>query len=328
MPSGSSRFRLIVPAVRWMHMIKANLFNIQKFSIHDGPGIRTVVFFKGCPLSCIWCANPESQKTMPELYCVKTHCIGCGACIRACQHGALAFGNDGIEIDRSKCNVCGDCVSECYSRALQMKGEGKTIDEIFREIEKDSAFYANSGGGYTLSGGEPLLQDKFCLKLVDRCKRAGFHGAIETSGFGGTQNFKKLAGMLDLVFYDMKEMDDKKHRSLTGFSNELILQNLYEIQEDAKEIIVRTPVIPGKNDSIENITKIAELCNKLEKVQKWELLPYHKLGEYKYESLGRGDKLGEMLPPDKNRMEQLAEIANSIMSHTGKVCVINTSTMG
>ncbi len=309
-------------------MARANIFNVQRFSIHDGPGIRTTVFLKGCPLKCIWCANPESQKMSPELYNVKTHCIGCGACIESCQHGTLFFGKSGIEIDRSKCHACGVCASECYSGALKMMGEERTVDEIFREIEKDTVFYDNSGGGYTLSGGEPLLQAQFCLELVEMCKNTGFHGAIETSGYGDTQDLKQLARMLDLVFFDIKEMDDRKHRSFTGVSNELIIHNLEEIQEDAKEIIIRTPVIPGLNDSIENITKIAELCNRLKRVQKWELLPYHKLGEYKYESLGRDYELKEIRPPDKKHMQQLLEIANLVLKHTGKICVMDTTTVG
>jgi pyruvate formate lyase activating enzyme len=221
--------------------------------------------------------------------------------------------------------VCGACVSECYSESLQMKGEEKTVEEIFREIEKDAAFYKNSGGGYTLSGGEPLFQYQFCLELIKKCKSIGFHGAMETCGYGDTNNLVKLSSMLDLVYFDIKEIEEEKHKSLVGVSNKIIISNLKAIQECANEIIVRTPIIPQMNDSTENIKSIAELCNSLKKVQKLELLPYHRLGEHKYESLGKEFQFKSITPPEKKGMLRLAEIANSIMRNTGKECVINTS---
>lgn len=309
-------------------MKQATIFNIQKFSIHDGPGIRTVVFFKGCQLRCRWCANPESQKGTPELYQVKNKCIGCGACVSACPAGALSAEKDGIAVAREQCTACGSCAAECYAHALSMKGMRYTTDEILHRIAQDAPFYRNSGGGYTLSGGEPLLQADFCIELAQKCARAGFHGAIETCGFGDTEAFKTLVRWMDVVFFDIKHMDDAVHKAVTGVSNQLILHNLESIQADAKEVVLRTPVIPGTNDSTETITAIAAFCCGLEKVHTWELLPYHKLGEYKYESLGTDYTLKGTQPPAREVMQHLVDSANAILVPAGKQCVLNTSALG
>ena len=309
-------------------MKQATVFNIQKFSIHDGPGIRTVIFLKGCGLKCQWCANPESQSIHPELYQVKSKCIGCGACINVCPHGALSAGSDGIAVDRTKCTGCGKCAEECYAKALILKGQTYTTDEIVEKIAKDASFYENSGGGYTLSGGEPLMQVDFCIELAEKCAKAGYHGCIETCGNGNTEKFKKLAGLLDLVFFDVKHANSDIHKSVTGVSNEPILKNLEAIQETANNIIVRTPVIPGINDSEENIIEIAKICSRMSKVSAWELLPYHRLGEYKYESLGLPYSLTGTMPPPKEQMQHFVDLANSILEPCGKQCILNTSSTG
>lgn len=309
-------------------MQKANIFNIQKFSIHDGPGIRTVVFFKGCPLKCLWCANPESQKSRPQLSVIKSNCMKCGACMEVCPQNAITMEKDGANIDRDLCDDCGLCASECYSRAIKSMGEEKSTKEVFDVINEDAVFYANSGGGYTLSGGEPLFYADFCLELTNLCTQAGFHGAIETSGYGDTEKFKELCGKLDVIFFDVKHMDPEKHKELTGVSNDLILSNLKEIQSTSKEVIIRTPLIPGINDDMENIEATAKLCLDLEKVSTWELLPYHKLGEHKYMSLGENYELEEVLPPKKDEIAKYVDAANSILSTKGKACVVNKSTIG
>lgn len=309
-----------------MHI--ANIFNIQKFSIHDGPGIRTVVFFKGCPLRCIWCANPESQKKMPQLSVISNNCIKCGACVEVCPYTAITMEIDGVSIDRRLCDDCGMCAGECYSKSIKLMGKEMTTDEVLKKISEDKVFYENSNGGYTLSGGEPLFYDDFCLELASKCKEVGFSGAIETSGYGDTDKFKQLCEMLDLVFFDIKHMDTHKHKELTGVPNKKIIYNLKEIQDTAKEVIIRTPIIPDINDDIKNIEATARLCLELDKVKTWEVMPYHKLGEHKYESLGEWYELKEVVPPSRKKIDQLVEVANNIMEKENKKCIVNKSAIG
>lgn len=308
-------------------MKKAHVFNIQKFSIHDGKGIRTVVFLKGCPLKCLWCANPESHEMYPQLSVIPNNCIGCGACINVCPNQAISFDEKGVNVDRSSCRRCHLCADECYSRALKVMGQEMTVEEVFQKIAQDAVFYKHSGGGYTLSGGEPLLQDEFCLELADRCAQAGLRGAIETSGFGNAERFKKLIRKLELVFFDLKHMDDQRHKKLTGVSNSVILSNLKEIQDDAQEIVIRIPIIPGLNDEDENIAETANLCTGLKKVSGLELLPYHQLGEHKYESLGQDYSLTETRKPGFEQILKLVDTANNILHKSGKVCLLNKSAL-
>lgn len=309
-------------------MKTATIFNLQKFSIHDGPGFRTTVFFKGCALSCKWCANPESQKFAPELYQIESKCIGCGACIEACPNGALSPGKEQILVDRSKCVGCGTCTKECYAHALAMKGKVMDTDEVLFVISQDEKFYKNSGGGYTLSGGEPLLHADFCKELIEKCTEKGYHGCMETCGYGDTADFVELAGMLDLIYFDIKQLDPELHKKWTGVTNELILKNMDAIQDTAKEIIVRTPVIPAVNATEEDIRKIAEYCSTLKKVTALELLPYHRLGEHKYEALGQVYELAGTETPEKAVMAHFKEIADEILIPAGKRCDLNRSATG
>lgn len=306
-------------------MNKAMIFNVQKFSLHDGPGIRTLVFLKGCPLHCKWCSNPESQNTFSELEVFPANCIGCGECIKACPNGAISFGEKGIQIDRKKCEKCGKCAEVCYSETLKIIGKEMTVDEVVKVIKEDEVFYFNSGGGYTFSGGEPLSQGKFCLEVLEKCKNLGYHSTIETCAYGDTELFIKLAKELDLVYCDIKHMDENIHKELTGVSNELILNNIKAIQKVAKEVIIRTPIIPGLNDSEENIINTAKFCTQLSAVQEWELLPYHKLGEHKFISLGRKYELSNIVAPTKERIDELVEIANNILKPSGKECIVDSS---
>ena len=305
----------------------ANVFNIQRFSIHDGPGIRTVVFLKGCPMRCLWCANPESQRTEPDLIVNPQNCIGCGECLKVCPQKAISFTGNGICLDRKRCKTCGSCAGECYSRTLKFMGKSMTAEEVFLEIEKDALFYKNSGGGFTLSGGEPLLHGEFCIELTDMCVKNKYHGAIETSGYGDTEILVELAKKLDLVFFDLKHMDDETHKKLTGVSNAVILANLKAIQDHAKEIVIRTPVVPGCNDTAENIERTADFISALRNVTTWELLPYHRLGEHKYAQLSREYELSGIEKPDKDKMAEFVEISGEKLGKHGIVCKINMSSI-
>ncbi|MEA4922496.1 MAG: glycyl-radical enzyme activating protein [Eubacteriaceae bacterium] len=306
-------------------MKTATIFNIQKFSIHDGPGIRTTIFFKGCPLKCLWCANPESQDTKPVLEVFPKNCIGCGECVKTCAVKAISFSESGINVDRVKCKTCKACAKQCYSKTLKMVGENKTVDEVVEEIKKDEVFYKNSGGGFTFSGGEPLEHGDFCIEVMDKCSRFGFNSAIETSGYGNTGTMIEMAKRLDVIFYDIKHMDSTIHEKLTGVKNELILKNLREIQPYAKEIIVRIPVIRGLNDDLKNIRATAVLCKDLKAVKQMELLPYHRLGEHKYEAIGRTYQLTDAEPPSQKGLMRLAGAANDILEPEGKICKIEAS---
>jgi pyruvate formate lyase activating enzyme len=271
---------------------KALVFNIQHYSLHDGPGIRTTVFLKGCPLRCNWCSNPESQKNKREFFYNSSKCIGkkeCINCYNTCNYNAISFDNDDRAIiNREKCINCLKCAYSCNSKAISVQGELKTIDEILDVIEKDSYFYSRSEGGITLSGGEPLLYKEFTIDLLKEAKRRRINTAIETCGYSEYSILKECAKYLDTIIFDIKSLNDKKHKIFTGVSNYKILNNFNKLCEDFKSLnkIVRTPVIPGFNDSEEDIKAIVEFLNERENI-KYELLPYHKLGLNKYKYLGR-----------------------------------------
>ena len=307
-------------------MKMATVFNTQRFSIHDGPGIRTVIFFKGCPLNCLWCANPESQRFGPELEVMPANCIGCGECQKVCPNGAIFFNETGIHVDRKKCQRCGLCARQCYSKTLKYVGKEMTVEEVFGEIMKDEVFYKNSGGGVTFSGGEPLAQGEFCLEVAKRCGRR-IHTAMETCGYGDPELAVALAKELDLIFFDVKHFDPQMHKKLTGVSNELILENLWSIQDTAREIRVRTPLIAGLNDDRENIRATAELCAELKAVKEWELLPFHNLGEHKYEAIGKPYDASQFKKPDTEHLDEMIELANTILKPVGKLCRVESSGM-
>ncbi len=283
------------------------VFNIQKYSVHDGPGIRTVVFLKGCPLHCLWCSNPESQKPGPQLIYNRNKCLGienCVRCLEVCTAGALKAGPENrVAIDRDVCTECLLCTSACPSRALNVYGEVLSVEQVLARVEEDGAFYTRSGGGLTLSGGEPMHQPQFALALLREARRRRLNTAMETCGFCRGEDLREACGLLDTLLYDLKSMDSEKHRENTGVSNELILENLHRVREDFPDlpIWVRTPLIPGFNDTVEEIRAIVEHIRTLPGIR-YELLDYHRMGKPKYEYLGLEFPMGDrMLDEEKAR---------------------------
>ena len=273
------------------------VFNIQRYSLHDGPGIRTVVFLKGCSLTCQWCCNPESIQMSPQITFNRERCLGCDRCIDVCPTGAKS--RDGYRPE--KCILCGRCVEVCPSGALELLGKRMSIFEVVREVEKDRLFYETSGGGVTLSGGELLVQSTFSVALLEELARYAIHTAIETSGYGPWVNLKQIVDTCDLVLFDLKHMDSESHRKHTGVPNELILENALKIAEriigTGKEMIFRVPLIGGVNTDRVNIETVARFALKAG-VREVHLLPYHRLGESKYRKLGMEFYLEAFHPSD------------------------------
>jgi pyruvate formate lyase activating enzyme len=279
--------------------------NIQGYSIHDGPGIRTVVFLKGCSLECQWCSNPECISPHPETGFFKSLCTRCGKCVGACLNQALKGEPGQLPfIDRKKCSGCGECSSVCYYKALVLYGKKMNVEEVFDAVKRDAMFYQSSGGGVTVSGGEVLLQPQFVCGLLDNCRRAGIHTCIETSGYGAETALRQILSNTDLVLYDLKHSNSDTHLRYTGKPNSLILSNTRVVVESGVEFLFRLPLIPGINDNPQNIQETANFLHGLGKrALRIELMPYHRLGKGKYESLDLPYHLSEILSPEKERTE-------------------------
>ncbi|POP46274.1 glycyl-radical enzyme activating protein [Superficieibacter electus] len=289
------------------------LFNIQRYSLHDGPGIRTIPFFKGCPLACKWCSNPESQRPQPELIYKKNDCIRCGKCIEVCPQNALSPDNPYF-VDRERCVQCGECTKVCPTQALEMKGKRMTVNEVIRELQKEENLFRRSGGGVTLSGGEPLAQPEFARELLKACKAKGWHTAIETTGFTTKEVVEDVFPWIDLALTDIKAINPTVHEQNTGVNNSRILENLLRISFITK-VIVRIPLVPGVNDNEEEIRSIAEFAKLMSGVDTIHLLPYHTFGENKYTLLGRIYPMGDTPSLAENKIEKLKKIIESMGFH-------------
>ena len=294
------------------------IFNIQKCSIHDGEGLRTLVFFKGCPLRCPWCANPESQAYDCEIAEYPSKCIGCGLCIAKCpQHAISAEGR----IDRNLCpKDCTACTDICYAEAKKHIGKAYSIDELFEEIKKDKIFYDMNGGGVTFSGGEPLTHGAYLTQIARKCRENRINVCVESCGYSKFETFQDALAYIDAMFMDVKIVNPERHKAVTGYSNELILSNIRRISEYGIPITIRTPVVPGYTDSPENIAEIAQFVSTLPSVKEYELLVYHNLGESKYGALGKSYLLKGIKPPTDEEMLTLAQLANGILNKHGKQC--------
>jgi len=285
------------------------IFDIRKFSLHDGPGIRTTVFFKGCPLSCQWCHNPESQSMAQEVMLWETRCIRCGSCITTCALEAITVAPDNrIITDRDVCIVCGSCISACASDARELVGKCMNINEVMSEIERDVIFFEESGGGVTFSGGEPLVQLAFLTELLKRCKTLELHTAVDTSGYSPWKSLDSIRSYTDLFLFDLKLIDDARHRQFTGVPNGLILYNLRALSELGHHIIIRVPIIPGITDDAQNLNSIAEYAASLPSLDRVDLLPYHESAKGKYERLGREYALSDIRQPSDEHMQEAAHL--------------------
>lgn len=279
------------------------IFNIQKFCINDGPGIRTTVFLKGCPLNCLWCHNPESKLTRQELYYDAAKCIGCGGCVAVCPNGCHSVAELGHGFDRNNCTVCGNCAEACPAGAMELTGREASVEEILAEVEKDAVFYRNSGGGMTLSGGEPMLQFDFTLALLQEAKRRDLHTAMETCGYAPAEQYQAVAPYVDLFLFDYKLTDEALHRQYTGVSNQKILENLKMLDDLGAKTILRCPIIPGINDTEEHFAGIAATAEQLQNVQGIEFEPYHPLGAGKAALLGKEYALDGLSFPENEAVE-------------------------
>lgn len=283
------------------------IFDIKHFSIHDGPGIRTTVFLKGCPLSCWWCHNPESQRLFREKLYTVGRCIGCMECLAACPTHALSETEIGLFTDPEKCLRCGACSDVCLAEACEMAGRELTVNQVMDEIEKDRAFFDESGGGATFSGGEPLIQPDFLLALLKACKDCRIHTVVDTSGFSAWNVLDSIRHHVDIFLFDLKLMDDEKHRLFTGVSNRRILRNLQALSSGGHRVRIRIPIIPGITDDDDNVVAIGVFAAGLPTAPPIDLLPYHHFAAAKYERLARAYPFQDMRPPMADVMNRLAE---------------------
>ncbi len=287
------------------------VFNIQKYSVQDGPGIRTTVFLKGCPLRCAWCHNPEGISSKPEIISVQGRCIGCGECRLACPSGASAPGEGALPLRSETCVLCGACVEACPTGARQLVGRQISVPELLETVLRDRIFYEDSGGGVTFSGGEPVSQPEFLRECLLACRAQGLHTAVDTCGLVPTADLLAIAGVTDLFLYDLKLMDEARHREYTGVPNGLILGNLKALGRVHANIWLRVPVVPGLNDAPADLQATARFAATIPGVRQVNVLPFHRTGLSKAARLGQSSRVAEVQPPSALAMREAVEIFQS-----------------
>jgi len=280
------------------------VFDIQRYALHDGPGIRTTVFFKGCPLTCWWCHNPEGRSPKPDLMFFENRCLVCGDCIRVCPHGAVHCLKGEVRTD-SECQVCGTCAEACPAGARKVAGRHMTVAEVMREVEQDLIFWDESGGGVTFSGGEPLAQPRFLESLLDACREKRIHTVLETCGLANRDVVLGLSEKAGLVLFDLKTLDPVKHKKFTGVSNDSIVANLEALAAKHTAVMVRYPIIPEINDDSENVGRMVSLLSRL-RLWQIHLLPYHESGTEKYKRLGMEFRLDDIKAPPASLVTKIA----------------------
>jgi len=288
---------------------KGIVTEIQRFSLHDGPGIRTTVFLKGCNLRCFWCHNPETLNPKPELQVFPDRCIGCGECFKRCPRGAHLLLDGQRQFRRELCVACGRCAETCYAEALVVTGEYMTVDQVMEEVLRDRPFYETSEGGVTLSGGEPLLQPDFSYAILECCRQEGIGTAIETAANLPWERIASILPVTDLVMMDIKLIDSARHQHCTGVPSERILANAVRLGEQPQPLIVRTPIIPGVNDTAADVEAIAEFVSRLPNLLYYELLPFHPLAKSKYNSLDLEYGAQDLKSPTREQMDALTQVA-------------------
>lgn len=284
-------------------MLVGRVMNIQKYSVHDGPGIRTTVFLKGCPLNCWWCHNPESQLEKAEILYFQDRCTLCGMCVEKCPQKGIEILDEKVCTDKESCIGCEICTDFCINNARELVGKDMSISELMKEIEKDRIFYDESNGGVTFSGGEPLMQFEFLNEILEVCRRKGINTAVDTSGFASWEKLEKIAHKVDLFLFDIKHMDSEQHKKYTGVPNEVILENLTKLSKIHNNVFVRIPIIPGVNDSYDNLESAKDFLSKIH-IKQINLLPYHKIGMDKYNRVDMEYKMIETKEPSKESMEE------------------------
>ena len=291
-------------------MVRGTIFDVKRFAIHDGPGVRTTVFFKGCPLHCVLCHNPESQRSRPEVLLYEDRCIADGApCVRVCSEGALSV-NEHIVRD-GNCRDCTRCATVCVSGALELAGRRVSVGELMDELRRDVVFFDESGGGVTFSGGEPLAQPEFLAALASACRTEEIHTALDTSGFASAATLTQIAPLIDLFLFDLKVMESGRHEAFTGVPNAEILDNIRRLAQARRDVVIRVPLFPGINDDADNIDRLGAFVGGLPAPYPIDLLPYHRTAIDKYERLGREYPMPEVSPPGPDAVASVVAILRS-----------------